>query len=145
MADATDHITASQADGRDSERVTRNGEGGDDKDGRTADVSGWRDHTPSGLRGPIDEAEAAELASRDRQTQHVTQQDRLLRHFSHAQFVAHLGEKVSYTRNGDMVFTIQVPYQFKHLAIPLTDAFGIPLSFDVEVWRPYSNATGGNT
>jgi hypothetical protein len=43
-----------------------------------------------------------------------------------------------------MVITICVPYQFKHLAEPLTDAFGIPLSFDVEVWQPYKG-TGGTS
>jgi hypothetical protein len=47
---------------------------------------------------------------------------------------------MSFNRNGDLNIQIVVPYQFKHLAEPLTDAFGIPLSFDVEVWRPYQEA-----
>jgi hypothetical protein len=48
---------------------------------------------------------------------------------------------MTFNRNGDMMITIQVPFQFKHLAEPLTDAFGIPLSFDVEVWQPYQDDT----
>jgi hypothetical protein len=40
-----------------------------------------------------------------------------------------------------MMIQLQIPFQFKHLAEPLTDAFGIPLSFDVEVWAPYHEAT----
>jgi hypothetical protein len=41
-----------------------------------------------------------------------------------------------------MIITIQVPYQFKHLALPLADAFGLPLSIDVQLWEPYVEATG---
>jgi hypothetical protein len=140
MADTSEYITASQEqsrDGRDSGRITRDQQRGGSKDGRTADVSSWGDHTPSGLRGGIDEAEATELARRERQKQRVSTQDRLVRKFDHTQFVAHVSDRITYNRNGDMMITIQVPYQFKHLAVALTDAFGVPLSFDVEVWQPY--------
>lgn len=110
------------------------------KDGRPADVSGWADRTPAGARGPIDEEEARKLSYRENQKQRVTQQDQVINKFERTQFVAHVTDRITYTRNGDMVITIHVPYQFKHLAIPLTDTFGIPLSFDVEVWHPYTEA-----
>ena len=141
MADTPEHITTSQGDGRDPQRLPRDRRYGPrNKDGRVADVSGWSDYTPSGLRDGIDEAEATKLAERARQEQRVRVQDRQVRKFEHTQFIAHISDRVSYNRNGDMIVTIQVPYQFKHLATPLTDAFGIPLSFDVEVWQPYRDA-----
>src|SRR5204863_2489739 len=99
---------------------------------------------PSGLRDGIDEAEATNLARRERQRQSVNTHDRVVRKFEHTQFVAHISDRISYNRNGDMIVTIQVPYQFKHLATPLTDAFGIPLSFDVEVWQPYKDRQDEN-
>lgn len=110
--------------------------------GRPADVPNWHNKLPSGLKDGVDEEEAAKIASRPRAEQRVHEQDRRLRKFTETQFVAHVTDKVTYNRNGDMMVTIQVPYQFKHLAEPLTDAFGIPLSFDVQVWRPYTEATG---
>lgn len=127
-ADAIDSIV------RDREREVRSSR-------RTADVSGWSDHTPTGLREGINREEAAELAYRERQTQLVSQQDRVIRKFEHAQFVAHISDRISFTKNGDMMIQLQIPFQFKHLAEPLTDAFGIPLSFDVEVWAPYREAS----
>ena len=42
-----------------------------------------------------------------------------------------------------MRVVIEVPYQFKHLALPLADAFGLPLSIDVQLWEPYIEAGGG--
>jgi hypothetical protein len=111
---------------------------------RNANVQNWADSTPTGLRDGIDRDEADELARRPRQRQSVSDQDRRIRRFTHTQFVAHISDKINFNRNGDMMVQIQVPYQFKHLAEPLTDAFGIPLSFDVEVWKPYDDADDSN-
>lgn len=64
----------------------------------------------------------------------------MLRKFTGTQFVAHVTDNVKFNKNGDMLITLQVPFQFKHLATPLTDAFGIPLSVDVQIWQPYREA-----
>jgi hypothetical protein len=131
------------------QRSTRGGNGADTpldserggvEDGRTADVPRWFDRTPSGVRDGVDEEEAETLAARPRQEQVVTQDEKSVRRFTWTQFIGHVNDKISFNRNGDMVFQIVVPYQFKHLAEPLTDAFGIPLSFDVEVWKPFAES-----
>jgi len=109
--------------------------------GRTANVPGWSDRTPSGLRDRVDLQDARQSAYRPRHTQHVTHQSEVVENFDHCQFVAHITDNIKFNRNGDMMVTMQVPYQFKHLAMPLTDAFGIPLSFDVEIWVPYKDAS----
>jgi hypothetical protein len=31
---------------------------------------------------------------------------------------------------------LTIPYQFKHLAMGLSDVMGLPLSFDVQLWSP---------
>lgn len=49
---------------------------------------------------------------------------------------------MKFLKSGDLVLHLVVPFEFKHLAIPLTDAFGIPLSVDIQVWSPYKEATG---
>lgn len=113
---------------------------GSDESGRAADVSGWHDRTPTGIRNRVDPDEAEQLAKRPRQKQTVTRNERSTRKFDRTQFVAHVSDRMSFNRNGDLTIQIIVPYQFKHLAEPLTDAFGIPLSFDVEVWEPYQEA-----
>ena len=110
------------------------------KSQRDGDPSLWGSNVPSGQRGGVDTAEAQQAADRKRQTQRVSDQDRVIKTFDHVQFVACITDKISFNRNGDLMMTIQVPYQFKELALPMTDAFGIPLSFDVEVWAPYSTA-----
>lgn len=45
---------------------------------------------------------------------------------------------MKFNRQGDLIVTLLVPFEFKHLAIPLTNAFGIPLSVDIQVWNPFS-------
>lgn len=97
-------------------------------------------NTPSGQRGGVDIDEAIRLASRDHHDQTTSPHDRDLRKFTGCQFVAHVDATIKFDKNGDMIVTFRVPYQFKHLAIPLTDAFGIPVSIDVQIWQPYRNA-----
>lgn len=120
---------------RTSDDPERSGE-----DGRATNVHRWNDRTPTGLRDRVDEEEASKLVNRPPQTQHISQDESSPRKFTRTQFVAHVSDRMSFNRNGDLNIQIVVPYQFKHLAEPLTDAFGIPLSFDVEVWRPYQEA-----
>lgn len=102
----------------------------------------WSDRTPSGFRGRVDLQEVQNLASRPLAPQRVSEQDRQIRSFESTQFVGHVSDQLKFNRNGDMIITIQVPYQFKHLALPLADAFGLPLSIDVQLWEPYVEATG---
>lgn len=53
---------------------------------------------------------------------------------THARFV---GAQTSFAQNksGDVVLTIIVPFEYRDQAIPMLDASGIPLSFDVVPWR----------
>lgn len=122
-------------------RGTRDGERGSGEEGRTDDVHEWfGSNVPAGQRGGVDEEAARKLATRERAKQRVSQHDRALRKFTNAQFVAHATDNIKFNKNGDMLITLQVPFQFKHLAMPLTDAFGIPLSIDVQIWQPYREA-----
>jgi hypothetical protein len=54
--------------------------------------------------------------------------------------MAHIDGVIQYARNGDLKVPLLVPYQFAHLAEPLTTVVGLPLSFDVEIWAPYTEA-----
>lgn len=143
MADTRDDISAADdaATSDYLERQLQDRERRDRSERRRGNVSSWNDRTPSGIRERVDLDEAEELARRPRQEQHVREQDRRVRTFDHTQFVAHISDRISFNKNGDMMIQLQIPFQFKHLAEPLTDAFGIPLSFDVEVWAPYHEAT----
>ena len=84
-------------------------------------------------------------AKRATQRQHIDsayRQAASVERFERTQFVGYMTDKVSFNRNGDMLVVIQVPYEFKELALPLTNAFGLPLSIDVELWAPFRNAAG---
>lgn len=56
------------------------------------------------------------------------------------QFVGYIGKDAKLKTNGDLELVITVPYQFKHLAIGLSDVAGLPLSIDVQLWKPYADA-----
>jgi len=43
-----------------------------------------------------------------------------------------------FTRQGDVEIKLVVPFEFKHLVLDLSNAFGVPLSFDVQIWNPYA-------
>lgn len=141
MADSGRDIAADEASSDYLERQLQDRERRTRSERRRGNVPGWNDRTPAGLRDRVDYEEAEELARRPRQEQHVREQDRRVRTFDHTQFVAHISDRISFNKNGDMMIQLQIPFQFKHLAEPLTDAFGIPLSFDVEVWAPFAEAT----
>jgi len=64
--------------------------------------------------------------------------------FTAAQFVGYLKTEAKFMKNGDVQFTIQVPFEFKDLALPLTDAFGLPLSIDIQLWEPYARDIAEN-
>lgn len=57
--------------------------------------------------------------------------------FAGVQFVGYIKQEMKFLRNGDLNITIQVPFDYKWMALPLTDAYGIPLSVDIQVWEPY--------
>lgn len=59
--------------------------------------------------------------------------------FTGTQFVCHVSRDMTFNRYGDLVIQLTVPYQFKHLAIPLSDAFGLPLHVDLQIWKPYED------
>lgn len=108
------------------------------EDGDGADVPGGYERTPSGWRRRV----ANPGGIRDRQTQTIEQhQRRYAEPFAHTQFVAYLhGQEIKFAKNGDVVVSLRVPYEYRDLAIQLTDAFGLPLSVDVELWAPYADA-----
>ena len=85
----------------------------------------------------LTEEEANRAAQRPPHEQIVSFNDKRVIDFQGVQFVAHLGADAKFTRQGDLVVTLHVPFEFKHLAFPLTNAFGIPLSVDIQVWKPY--------
>lgn len=68
----------------------------------------------------------------------LTPNDRQYKRFSHAQFIAHLKTDMKFSRNGDIEFTLVVPSEYKHTCFALSDAFGMPLSVDVQLWKPYA-------
>lgn len=85
--------------------------------------------------------EALKAASRDRAGQTVDRNHNAVRKFEWTQFVAYLSTAdMKFAKNGDMLLTLRVPYGFRDLAIPLSDAFGLPLSVDVQLWQPYREA-----
>lgn len=98
------------------------------------------DRRLSGQKNPPDPEAIAAAVRRDPHIQQITQQDHAARRFSTAQFVGHVSEKMTFNKNGDLVIQVLVPYEFKQFALPLADAFGIPLSFDVQIWKPYTEA-----
>lgn len=46
---------------------------------------------------------------------------------------------MKFSRNGDMEITLTIPYEMKEFAFPLSDAYGLPLSVDVQLWKPYND------
>lgn len=84
---------------------------------------------------------AAEVASREPQEQAIVMGNSRIKKFESAQFVAHLKSDMKFTKNGDVEITLSIPHEFKHLAFPMSDAFGLPLSIDVRVWAPFTEAT----
>lgn len=111
-----------------------------DEGGRAAYVpSRGRAQADAGRRARRITPEDAEKAStRDPHNQTIQFSDRQVIDFQGVQFVAHLGNDMKFNRQGDLIVTLLVPFEFKHLAIPLSNAFGVPLSVDIQVWNPFS-------
>ena len=59
--------------------------------------------------------------------------------FDHAMFTASMRD-MRFTASGDVLLTLVVPYSDKHLALPVSDAYGIQL--DVEISRKRREARG---
>jgi len=59
--------------------------------------------------------------------------------FDHAVFSASMRD-MRFTASGDVLMTLVVPYSDKHLALPVSDAYGIQL--DVEISRKRRSASG---
>lgn len=77
---------------------------------------------------------------REKHVQEITENDVTIAKFEHGQFVAYLGGKINILRNGSVSVNLHVPYEFRHLALGLVDAVGVPLSVDIQVWKPYNEA-----
>lgn len=60
-----------------------------------------------------------------------------MRRFTGTQFVAYVNSDMKFDKYGDMIVNLRVPFDFKELAVPLSDVFGLPLSIDVQIWKPY--------
>lgn len=58
--------------------------------------------------------------------------------FEHAQFAAHLHD-FKFTRNGDVVVTFVIPFRYRDRGLPLSDAWGVPLSVDIQRWSLHDN------
>lgn len=84
---------------------------------------------------------AEQVAEREPQEQAVVLGNGKIKRFESAQFVAHLKSDMKFTKNGDVELTLSIPHEFKHLVFPMSDAFGLPLSIDVRVWAPFTEAT----
>jgi hypothetical protein len=50
--------------------------------------------------------------------------------FNEAQFTASIRD-LRFTASGDVLLTLVVPYSDKHLAVPVSDAYGITLDVDM--------------
>lgn len=109
------------------------------RDGDGTDAHEWSSDLPSGLRPPVNEAAAQVKAARDKHRQRVDRQSAAFQKFVPTQFIAHVDD-IRFGRNGDLIIKLVVPYEFKALALTLSDAVAIPLSFDVQVWNPYAEA-----
>lgn len=75
---------------------------------------------------------------RPRQSQRPTYRPEIATNFKGCQFIAALTTRTSFTKFGDLMLNLQVPFEYRHYADPLLDVFGLPLSIDVELWTPYS-------
>ena len=111
------------------------------------DVRGGHYGTPSGVKPGVDEEKYNEIVKKARPTptQDVAAEERALRKFHHTQFIGHVSDDMRFDKFGNMRVTFIVPYEFKHLAMPLSDGFGIPMHVDVQVWKPYDEAAKGVT
>lgn len=61
--------------------------------------------------------------------------------FEGAQFIAYI-EGIK-TRKGQVVLEFVIPPEFNPNAVPMLDAFYLPLSVDVRVWNTYLKAVEG--
>lgn len=77
---------------------------------------------------------------RENHQQRITQADTTIRSFDGAQFIAYIGRNIRTLLDGSIAVTFRVPYEYRHYAPPLFDAVGIPLSVDIQVWKPYEDA-----
>lgn len=77
---------------------------------------------------------------REAHQQRITQADTTIQQFVSGQFVAYLGRNIRTLQDGSVSVTLRVPYEYRHYAMPLIDAIGIPLSVDIQVWKPYEDA-----
>lgn len=77
---------------------------------------------------------------RENHQQRITQLDTTISQFDGAQFVAYIGRNIRTLSDGSIAVTFRIPYEYRHFAPPLFDAVGIPLSVDIQVWRPYEEA-----
>lgn len=56
--------------------------------------------------------------------------------FKHTQVVAWVND-IKINRKGEVVVSFTVPYRYRHFALPLGDAHGLPLSLDIVRWARF--------
>lgn len=139
--------------GLDKSRDEFSPDAGTESDASSRDNPGWKTDTsgrpayvPPRGRANLDAArrdrglsedEAEKAAKRAPHDQVISFADKRVIKFQGSQFIAHLKDDVKFTRQGDVEIKFLVPFEFKHLVLDLTNAFGVPLSIDVQVWQPF--------
>lgn len=64
--------------------------------------------------------------------------------FDGTQFIAYIVKDMKQRPSGDLEINLTVPFEFRDLAFKLADAMIVPLSVDVQLWKPFEEATNGS-
>lgn len=56
--------------------------------------------------------------------------------FEGAQMIGHLVD-IGFARSGDVLIKLRIPYRFKKSALPMTDAWNLPLDINIQTWQYY--------
>ncbi len=90
-------------------------------------------------RGVIEHRTRAEQRRQAQQEALLSQDDISRDKFEGSRFVTQLVE-FSFTRSGDVLVKLRVPYLYRHQAANLKDAYGIMLECDLKVWSQAEEA-----
>lgn len=90
-------------------------------------------------QGAVEYSSRAAQRRRAHETALLEQDDISKEKFDGARFVTQLVE-FSFTRSGDVLVKIRVPYLYRHQAANLKDAYGIMLECELKVWSQAEEA-----